>query len=288
MKKQKNTSKRPRIKRVLLILLNSFLVLLISFLASLHISNTCIKVSYHIIESEKVNSPIRIAVVSDLHSKVFEEDNTPLYAKIAENNPHLIFAVGDMITKSHTEPQYIDALGKVVSSLCEIAPVYYSLGNHELSNPLLEEIKLTIAENGAVLLENETEDIDVNGNTLRLMGLSYYRSWDKEQNRFLYNSLQDSENIFSVLLCHFPEFYIWGIKNHSVDLTVSGHTHGGMVKLPLIGPLFAPEQGWFPKYAAGFYEMENGYLAVTTGLGSSPENLPRVFNRPEIMIIDVK
>ncbi len=273
-------------RRVLL--LSVCAVLLIAFLVSLYVSNTCIKITHHTLESEKVTSPVRLAVISDLHSKRFAKDNADLYAKIEQSDPDLILTVGDMISDDRTDAQGIRYIKEVLSRLCEIAPVYCSLGNQERRTPTLENIKDSLKESGAVLLEQDYEDITINGNNFRVLGLSYYRFWDTEANCFLADHTGTEPDTFTLLLCHNPEFYQWGIKDYPIDLTVSGHTHGGMLKIPLIGPVYAPEQGWFPKYAAGFYPQEKGYLAVTTGLGSSPEYMPRIFNRPEIMIIDVK
>lgn len=263
-------------------------VLLLAFLISLYISNYCIKTSRYTIESDKVQTHVRIALISDLHSKEFLDGNESLYSKIEQNHPDLILTVGDMISGDNTSNEALDYLKEVLSSLGEIAPVYYSLGNHEIRNHRFEDICKTVTDAGAILLDNTFSDITVNSNKLRLGGISHYRSWDEENNKYISELVDTDNNTFTLLLCHNPEYYLWGVEDYPVDLTVSGHTHGGMLKLPFIGPVYAPEQGWFPKYAAGFYTMEKGYLAVTTGLGSSPEFLPRVFNRPEIMIIDVK
>ena len=262
--------------------------LLVAFLISLYVSNSCIKITRHTLESEKITAPVRLAVISDLHSMDFANSNADLYSKIAKAKPDLILTVGDMISDKNCDAQGIEYHKEVLTKLCDIAPVYCSLGNHERHSTQLESIKESIAQAGAVLLERSYADVELNGNKLRLFGLSYYLSWDEEANGFISEALLTDSDVFSLLLCHNPEFYVWGIKNYPIDLMVSGHTHGGMLKLPLLGPVYAPEQGWFPEYAAGFYKEENGYLAVTTGLGSSPEYMPRVFNRPEIMIIDVK
>ncbi len=277
--------KNKRIKRISLLAVS--VILFVSFLVSLYVSNACIKVTHYTLESEKISSPVRLAVISDLHSKEFANSNADLYSKIEESNPDLILTVGDMISDKNCNAQGIAYHKEVLTELCGIAPVYCSLGNHELHSHELENIKESIAQSGATLLEKSYADVNINESKVRLFGLSYYRSWDEKANSFISEMLQTDSDVFSLLLCHNPEFYEWGIKNHPIDLTVSGHTHGGMLKLPIFGPVYAPEQGWFPDHAAGFYPEDNGYLAVTTGLGSSPEFMPRVFNPPEIMIIDV-
>ena len=286
--RQEHKNRNKLTKKTKIIIISSFCLLLLAFITSVIISNTCLKITHHSLDSTKVNSSIRIALISDLHGKKFGKNNYRLIKKIASDNPDLILMTGDIFSRDNTEQEYFAAIGNLVESLSELAPTYYSLGNHEHTNPELEKIKATVTAAGAVILDDNYTDITVNNTPVRLGGISYYRYWEEAPNDYLADFTNVSDDVFTLLLCHNPEFYLWGIKNYPIDLVASGHTHGGIVKLPLLGPLYAPEQGWFPDYAAGFYEFENGHLAVTTGLGSSPGYLPRVFNRPEIMIIDVK
>lgn len=281
MSRNINKHKKRRIRIILLIL-----ILLVAFVGiDLYRSNNCIKFTDCTLESEKIQTPVRIGIISDLHGKVFGNSNDVLLNKIKNKKPQIILAVGDMIPVDGTEEDDIKKLSDFLKSLGDIAPVYYSIGNHERFNARLSDIKSAIADAGATLLENEYRDINVGNCTIRLGGISYYRSWDEDANAYLEDFC--NTNTYKILMCHHPEFYQWGIENYPIDLTVSGHTHGGMIKLPIIGPLYAPEQGWFPEFGAGLYKEENGTLAVTTGLGSSPDYLPRLFNRPEIMIIDL-
>lgn len=279
--KPKKLSKKKR----RIITLSIICALMLSFIISLIISNFSIKINILKIDSDSIKNPLRIAVISDMHQREHGKDNKKLFSKIDEQNPDLILVAGDMVSSSKSKEESLSYLEHLTVSLQNIAPVYFVIGNHDRNIP---ELRSTIQSNGGTLLDKEYTDIHINGNTIRLGGISYYRSWDKESNRFIAGFSDVSEDVFTLLLCHYPELYLWGIEDYPIDLTVCGHTHGGMVKIPLIGPLFAPEQGWFPDYAAGLYSMKNGYLAVTTGLSSSPEYLPRVFNRPEIMIIDLE
>lgn len=272
-------------KRNILIISISLVILVSILIIDLYRSNNCLKVSTHNIDSEKVSSCVRVGVISDLHGKVFGEDNDVLFEKLKAQNPQIILVVGDMISSDQTADEDINALSVFLNTLCDIAPVYYSVGNHERFNPRYENIYEVIDSSEAVLLSDEYTDLNVAGINIRLGGITYYRFWDEESEAFL-ETFCNTES-FKLLMCHHPEFYQWGIKNYDIDLTVSGHTHGGMVKLPILGPLYAPEQGWFPEFGAGLYNEENGSIAVTTGLASSPSYLPRVFNRPEIMIIDL-
>lgn len=282
--KEQKLSKKTKIK----IILSSFFLFLSAIFVILFIGNFSIKISRHQIESEKITSPLRLALISDLHQKNIFDFDKKVIENIKSEKPDLIFMAGDFLSHNNHDANDLKNFDSFIRSLKKIAPVYFSLGNHERFNSKLEEICYTAESAGAILLDSNYTDITIKDNNLLIGGISYYRTWDEESNAFIKYFSNVSDDVYTILLCHHPEFYLWGIKYYNVDLTLSGHTHGGMVKLPLAGPVYAPEQGWFPEYAAGLYKFENGYLAVTTGLGSSPEAMPRVFNRPEIMIIDLK
>lgn len=281
--------KRLTRKAKRIISLSLILSLLAALCVSIYVSNYCLKITKESIESNKVDTPIRLALISDMHTRSFGNNNEKLINSVAAELPDVILLAGDIVSNDSTEDNDFKYVHNLVFELSKIAPVYFSIGNHERFNPYAETICSFVRSAGGIILDEEYQDILIKGNSVRIGGLSYYRFWDEESNAYLQNFTNADKDTFTLLLCHNPEFYVWGIKNYNIDLIASGHTHGGMVKLPLLGPLYAPEQGWFPEYAAGLYESEcGGHLAVTTGLGSSPEFLPRIFNRPEIMIIDVE
>lgn len=272
------------IKITILTLLTLFLLWII---ADLIISNMLITTSNHIFESDKVASPVRLVVITDLHQKDFGKNNVRLIKKVSEQNPDLILTVGDLIEKNADTAEASVYLNSLIAEFSKIAPVYSCLGNQERYSENRETFEKAMTSAGATLLELSTEDITVNGNKIRLGGLSYYRTWDEESNAYLQDFVSKDNDSFTLLLCHHPELYLWGIKTYPFDLMVSGHTHGGMIRLPFVGALHAPEQGRFPEYAGGFYDVGTGYLAVCKGLGSSPEYVPRFHNPPEIMVIDL-
>lgn len=274
--------KSSRIKILLLVLL----LLVLSISAELIYSNQAITISEFAVDSPKISDTIKIAVVSDTHCKEFWGGNQRLYSKIEDQNPDIILAVGDLIESKVEMPNDTEYLKTILKELSEIAPVYCSLGNHEKNSPKLNEFIDIFKDSDVTLLEKDYLGTEINGNRIRFGGLSYYRRWDKESNEYL-TEYTDTED-FTLLLCHQPELYLWGIDEYPVDLTVSGHTHGGMIQIPFIGAVYAPEQKRFPDYAQGLFQMEKGHLAISTGLGSSPYYLLRMFNPPQIMIIEVQ
>ncbi len=282
-----NSIKSEKTKLLRIVTLTIFSLLILWIAIDLVVSNTVITVSRHSLESEKIAEPVRLAVVTDLHSKEFGKDNSRLIEKIKEQQPDLILTVGDLIDRNTENEENLSYLSNLISQLSHIAPVYSCIGNQERDNENRKAIEIAMTSSGATLFDLNYQDITVNGNRIHIGGLTYYRSWDEESNAYLQDYVSADDECFTLFLCHHPELYLWGIEQYPIDLMVSGHTHGGMVRLPFAGALYAPEQGKFPEYAGGFYEMEQGHLAVCKGLGSSPKYLPRFHNPPELMIIDL-
>ncbi len=277
--------KKKRLLKLVSIIIIALLLLCICI--DLIVSNLVITVSNYSLESEKIKEPVRLVVVADLHQKEFGKDNSRLIEKLRKQEPDLILTIGDLTKSKADKTEATAFLEEFIPQLCKIAPVYSCLGNQERNHGSREALETAMIQNGAVLLDLDYQDITVNDNNIRIGGLSYYRSWDEESNAYLQDYISEDEESFTLLLCHHPELYLWGIEQYPLDLMVSGHTHGGMIRLPFIGALYAPEQGKLPNHAGGFYKMELGHLAVCKGLGSSPENLPRFHNPPEIMVIDL-
>ena len=227
----------------------------------------------------KISDSINIILLSDLHDSRFGKDNEKLIQKVKGCEPDVIFTVGDMVSNYNEDYSYLDTL---YEDLAEIAPVYCSLGNHESSHPESDKIR-EILKSHAVLLENEYMDVTLNGNEIRLGGLSDYHPSFENLNEYL-KDFADTEK-FTLLLSHCPEYYIWGVDEVKIDLMLSGHTHGGQVIIPFKGGLYAPEQGYFPKYDYGVFYEENTTLVITRGLGTSKQALPRFNNPPEVLCL---
>ena len=276
-------------------------VLLAAVLASAVSAVVCsreLKVTEYDVDIDGLTSPARVVVISDLHSKEYGEDNSALLALIAAQHPDAVFAVGDMINRSADEEDILQFLELLVK-LQEIAPVYYSPGNHESDYMTDRDSGLLgrVSATGVTVLLDEYVETQLGGNTVRIGGTMghYYRyEWSEEQkNDPPDHAMQEeigSTDVPSIVLMHMPENMIADSarKNWNADLYISGHTHGGVVRLPLIGGLVAPTQGLFPKYDQGFFTVDGRLkLIITSGLaGYGP--IPRIFNRPEICVINLK
>lgn len=246
--------------------------------------------------TEKLSRPVRIVMMSDLHDHRFGNDNSEIIEKTRSARPDLILLNGDMVNE---DTGSVEAILKLVKSLREIAPVYYSPGNKEHENPLWSQFEADLEKNGVPVLDAEYEDLSINGQKIRLGGLYDYSfalngyntveesRMNSETVEFLHN-YQDSD-LLKVIMTHRPDTFLFNRSADywDVDLALAGHTHGGQVVLPFIGGLWAPDLGWFPEYVVGVKKMGSLVLITSAGLGSGHEKLPRFNNPSEILQVDL-
>ena len=226
----------------------------------------------------------KIAHVSDLHNAVFGRKNEKLLSLIRAAESDIIAITGDLIDSRHTD---IDSALAFVEGAAEIAPVYYVTGNHE-SRLDFDEIEPRLIAAGARVLRNEAEDIGRGGERIRLAGIddpSFIRTGETAEERAAaeLEQLGDGGGTFTVLLAHRPEL-VEVYAEYGAGLVLSGHAHGGQVRLPLLGGLYAPGQGLLPEYDSGLYSLGETQMVVSRGLGNSVAPL-RVNNRPELVIV---
>lgn len=244
------------------------------------------------IESDKISSPVTIVMLSDLHGC----EHPTLISQVADIEPDLILLCGDMINHQHETGEDILVTANAVASLSEIAPVYYSYGNHELERIGLHDSRAVkpIIEAGAILLEKKYVDIEINGNAIRIGGLYTPNSAESKKpdaatvEGFL-SDFTDTAS-FTILMEHRPAAVSDVIipSGYEPDLCLSGHLHGGHVILPFIGPVYGANSGWFPKYALGEYKIDKTTLIVSAGLSTERHIIPRINNPTEITKITLE
>ena len=232
------------------------------------------------ISSDKITQSHIFAVISDLHCTYYGENQEDLIAKIDQYAPEAIFLTGDIAE----DVRPIDGCDALMNHIADRYPCYYVTGNHERWSAAADDMKAVFQAYGAVVLDGTSIDAVFGEDTIRIHGVSdplYYSSYAAFESAV--SALEVSDNLFDILLSHRPEcaelYAACGF-----DLTLNGHAHGGQVRIPFImNGLYAPNQGWFPKLAGGHYEFGETDIIVSRGL--MIDDIPRIFNPPELVII---
>lgn len=262
------------------------------------VENCILSVTEYTIPLTELESSARVVVISDLHGKEYGRDNRRLLAKISEQNPDAIFVVGDMLDDGDAKNGFPKTV-KLLSGLLDIAPVYFSYGNQEkeYNSDIINGFVKTITENGVVILDDSFVDCEIGGQKIRVggtMGHAFPFGRTKEEfessNEYIFLKDMEKTSLPTIVLAHMPDTFIFnGAHNYwnNIDLVVSGHTHGGVIRLPFVGGVYSPMQGIFPEYDYGFYMLgENMKMVITSGL-SGYKFIPRVFNLPEICVLNL-
>lgn len=291
----KMTSNNNKIKKIIISIISTIVIV---FLTITVVGNCLLSVTEYSINLSGLSGSARVVVISDLHGKEYGKDNCRLLAKISEQKPDAIFVVGDMLDDSDAENGFSKTT-KLLTALLDIAPVYLSLGNQEkeYSGDILEEYVNTITENGIIVLDDSFADCKIRGQKIRIGGtmghaFPFGRTMEEFENSDEYIFLKDMEktDLPTIVLAHMPDTFIFnGAHNYwsNIDLVVSGHTHGGVVRLPFVGGLYSPMQGFFPDYDYGFYQLgEKMQMVITSGL-SGYKLIPRFLNSPEICVLNL-
>lgn len=233
----------------------------------------------------------KILQISDLHNKEFGKKESRLLKKIAKVKPDIIVITGDIID-GHKNRTNIPIAMEFIRGAVKIAPIYYVTGNHEIWSGVYEDLFNQLKDAGVTILDDKMVSLKKGESSIQLIGLqdpnffwnqeeSHASSTDRRLKSILANS--QSDNILKILLTHRPElFSIY--KMNKIDLAFAGHAHGGQFRIPYIMGLFAPNQGFFPKYTSGKYKDGDTTMIVSRGLGNSTIPI-RIFNRPEIVVV---
>jgi len=276
-------------KFIVLAAIVAILILLIIWIAY---GNTDLEIYKYNVKSEDIPSEFdnfRIVQISDLHNAEFGENNEKLLLMLKQADADIIAITGDMIDSRNTD---VDVAISFAQKAVNIAPVYYVNGNHE-SRVLgeYEKLKQGLTDAGVNILENSSADITIGDEAITLIGINdpTFRMElvddTMEQNiaHQLEDVIPDNDN-YKVLLAHRPEYF--DVYAGNVDLVLSGHAHGGQFRIPFIGGLVAPGQGFFPEYYEGSHIKENTEMIVSRGIGNSI--IPfRINNKPEIIVAEL-
>lgn len=249
------------------------------------------------VEAAQIENKIRIVLVTDLHSCKYGKEQNTLLKKLREAEPDLVFLVGDIFDDKLADNNTEIFLKEIHKDY----ECYYVTGNHEYwcERDKFNRNMAYIEEIGITRLEGECEELTVHGETINLCGVDdpdiclmpkedgSIGSFSEELERV--NKLSQNGN-YTILLSHRPEYFDQ-YKNRNFDLVLCGHAHGGQWRIPgIINGLLAPNQGVFPKYAGGRYDTESSSFSmiVSRGLARESTLVPRFYNPPELVVIDIE
>lgn len=249
-----------------------------------------LKIVQYTITSEKIKKPMRIALVTDLHSCKYGAGQKTLIDAVDREKPDMILLGGDIF-----DDEIPDDNTKIfLSAIAKKYPCYYVTGNHEYWSMRVHEMLDWLRANGIEDIGGKTIQTNVNGNDICLSGLNdpdearYTGEGDGMKAELGRAMNERDDTAFTMLLTHRPSF-VNLYKDAGFDLVLAGHAHGGQWRIPgILNGVFAPDEGFFPKYAGGFYHFDNGgEMIVSRGLARESTRIPRLFNRPELVIINI-
>ncbi len=231
----------------------------------------------------------RILQVSDLHNKEFGKNQKGLMKLTRKIQPDIIVITGDLIDSYRPD---VETAMDYVRQAVEIAPVYFVTGNHEMKSVYYTELSRQLTDTGVNIMDDRAVLLKKNKASIILMGLGdpYFLSQESGGEEIIKDKLNnisgEEAGTFKILLSHRPELFKL-YAEHNIELVFSGHAHGGQFRLPLIGGLYAPNQGFFPGYTNGIIVNKNTSMVVSRGLGNSVIPV-RIFNRPELVVVTLR
>ena len=281
MKLLKSANKK-KVLKILTVVMIVIIILLAAF-------DNRLKTVEYTIKTDKISGNVKIAIIADLHSCLYGENQTEIINAVDSHNPDAVLMVGDIFDDCYiNENSYV-----LIDDIVQKYKTYYVSGNHEWWSGRMYEYFEYLKEAGVTVLRGDSDYLEVGENIIFISGID-----DPEVNVYdtSYNTYEEQlENVaknivseyYSILLAHRPE-NADQYFNCSFDLVLSGHAHGGQGRIPFVlNGLYAPNQGFFPKLAGGEYNFDNKKMIVSRGLSKENTKLPRVFNRPELVIVSL-
>lgn len=276
-------------KKKTIIIISIIIAILVLCGLYLHYENTKLQVSHYNIINNNILvdfNNYKIVQISDFHNTKSKTLTNDLIEELKEQKPNIIVLTGDLIDSNKTD---VEVAINFIRKINNIAPIYYVSGNHEANISNYTKIKEQLVENKVIILDNKTEVLRINESEINLIGIDDPRMSnenvvsDSEIIKVELDNAKYNENKYSILLSHRPELFDTYVQKE-LDLILVGHAHGGQIRIPFIGGIIAPNQGFFPKYTSGIFEENKTTMIVSRGIGNSI--LPfRINNRPELVVI---
>ena len=230
----------------------------------------------------------KIAQISDLHDHEVGENNETLINMLREAEPDIIVFTGDMVDGRSED---FTVMLNLADEAIKIAPCYYVSGNHEVSNKDYAVLHACLTVRGVNILDNEVKTLEINGEKVNLIGVKdptqyheYYNDDNREAMKATLSELVPSTG-YNILLSHRPELFDV-YAEAGIDLAITGHTHGGQIRIPGIGGVYSNDQGLFPAYDRGLFTKDGVTMIVNPGIADT-KSIARFYNPPEISVIEL-
>ncbi len=259
--------------------------------------NQTLKIARYGLRAEGLSSPVRVALITDLHSCAYGDGQRELLDAVDAEAPDLILLGGDIFDDVLPD----DRAAAFLRGICDRYPCYYVTGNHEFwSGAAGFAEKMAILEDcGIPRLSGETATVEVNGSRITVCGVDDPDAWSDRygfagqsdgsfQAQVARVAAQKEDGTYTILLTHRPEL-LDVYSQYGFDLVLAGHAHGGQWRIPgILNGLYAPNQGLFPAYAGGRYEKDGTVMIVSRGLARESTRVPRWYNRPELVMVELQ
>lgn len=283
----KRYSRCKRSKRCKKHFMRNLLVISILIAITILAFDVRLEVTKYIVDAKEIESEVRIALITDLHSCYYGEHQVNLVMALERQNPDMVLLGGDFFDDDlpyHHAIAFLEAISGRY-------PIYYVTGNHEYWSKDVDTMLEIMERYKVVVLDGKYKKVQVRGEKINIGGVDdpdVYRLTDKktriEEELEQLRGMKNNGN-YSILLSHRPEYYK-EYQKYPFDLVLAGHAHGGQWRIPfLLNGLFAPDQGLFPKYAGGRYDFGDMEMIVSRGLARESTMVPRIFNRPELVMV---
>ena len=268
----------------------------------IYIQNYGLKKTVYDISYDNLPSPfdgLKVLHLTDIHRKSFGKNQNKLISLIKNSKPDLIVVSGDIIycynhwyNIGYNYKKDLSKVMKIFENIAKEYPVYYAPGNHECKSGYYPNIRKALISAGVIVLDSGYEIIKKDGSEIALLGLKDPTFWGgsnivveeyiQYSQKELHEIKNKCNNLFTMLISHRPEIYKV-YEGEGVDLVFTGHAHGGQWIFPIIGPVYAPQQGFFPKYTHGVHKFNKTNVLINRGMGNSSMTI-RLFNRPEVVV----
>ncbi|MGN0474017.1 MAG: metallophosphoesterase [Acutalibacteraceae bacterium] len=269
-------------RKKLIVLLSVLLAVVILFVMGI---NDSMKTVNYTVETHSEGDSVRIALITDLHSCKYGDGQIDLINAVDAQKPDIVLMGGDIFDDALP----LENAEIFVRSIAQKYPCFYVSGNHEYWSGNVDEIKQTVRDAGITVLDGECRTVRVGNRAVNICGVDDPTEIGEEA---MFGQLEQAlsnadKEAFTVLLSHRPEL-IDKYLNYEVDLVLAGHAHGGQWRIPgILNGLYAPDQGFFPKYAGGRYDFDGATMIVSRGLAHETTRIPRFFNHRELVVIDL-